>query len=623
MRPLLALACSLLSVALLPAAGPPAASTERPAGIIAFSSLAPRGWDLYLHDRETGRTRRLTDHPELDYNAAFAPDGKHLAFVSQRDGNPELYTLGIDGTRPKRLTRVFALNDHPSFSPDGKRIAFVSTRQTARPGQAWNAVYLMNRDGSKVRRLTPAGVADYSPAWSPAGDRIAVASGSGRAGGTDLFVMGADGARRKLVVKDGGWPTFSADGRALFFHRRTGEQWGIWRINLDGSGLERITPADVEAFTPRASPDGKWLVAAVLHGSHRQIERIDLATRKRTALTNGATDHWNPAISPDGRFVVYHKTTPGLVVPNVELWGTPPGTDLKLLRLAGAFPSFSPEGKRLTLTGGGPARKWGKGKPGSADEADSKRLRAGLFSQLDVMNLDGTERKRLYADEGRLVFSTSWAHHGDRIAFAVGGVFQGPEGEVHLLSVRPDGSDVQKLATTANNGFPAFSPDGKRLVFRSGRDRTAKNLYLMNADGSGVERLTEGKWTDTMCDWSHDGKWITFASDRGGNFEVYLVRPNGSGLRKLIGGGGRNNHPHFSPDGKWIVFTSQRAGYSAEEISLPRQPQPYGDLFAIRIDGSGLVRLTHNGFEEGTPAWGPAVRFTPSAEGAKSDAREY
>jgi Tol biopolymer transport system component len=594
MRPLLALAGSFLAVSLLVAAGPPASpSKDLPRGSIAFSSLAPRHWDIYLLDVKTRRSRRLTDHPALDYNAAFAPDGKHIAFVSERDGNAELYTLKLDGTGLKRLTTCFALNDHPTFAPDGKRLAFVSTRQPAKPGQAWNALYLMNADGSSVRRLSPAGVADYSPAWAPRGDRIAFASGSGRTGGTDLYVMKSDGSGRRLVIKDGGWPTFSGDGRSLFFHRRKGDKWSICRVNLDGSGLEQITATDTEAFTPRVSADGKWLVAAVLRGGHRQIELIDLATRKRTALTDEATDHWNPSISSDGQHVVYHKRTPGLTIPNVELWGAPPGTGLKMLRLAGAFPAFAPDGKRLALTG-------------------------GSFAALDVMNLDGTGRKRIYRGKRRGLFSTSWAHHGDRIAFAVGGVFQGPEGEVDLLTIRPDGSDVKKLAGSGNNGFPAFSPDGKRLVFRSGRDRTAKNLYLINTDGSGLRRLTNGKWTDTMCDWSPDGKWITFASDRDGNFAVYLIQPDGTGLRKVVGGGGRNNHPHFSPDGKWIVFTSQRAGYSAEEISLPRQPQPYGDLFAVRLDGSGLLRLTHNGFEEGTPAWGPVVDFKPSREGVKA-----
>src|SRR5262249_22946789 len=154
--------------------------------------------------------------------------------------------------------------------------------------------------------------------------------------------------------------------------------------------------------------------------------------------------------------------SPGHTIPNVELWGTPPGTNLKLLRLAGAFPAFSPDGKRLALTGGG-------------------------FGQLDVMNIDGTARKRLHAATSRGLFSTSWSHHGDRIAFAVGPVFKGPEGDVTIFSVRPDGTDSRKLTEPpGNNGFPAFSPDGKHIVFRSGRDKAAKNLYVMNSDGTGV-----------------------------------------------------------------------------------------------------------------------------------------
>jgi hypothetical protein len=71
------------------------------------------------------------------------------------------------------------------------------------------------------------------------------------------------------------------------------------------------------------------------------------------------------------------------------------------------------------------------------------------------------------------------------------------------------------------------------------------------------------------------------------------------------------------------VFTSRRAGYSAEEISLPRQPQPYGDLFLIRLDGTGLTRLTHNGFEEGTPAWGPVLGTKVSVEGRRGVSDDY
>jgi Tol biopolymer transport system component len=119
-----------------------------------------------------------------------------------------------------------------------------------------------------------------------------------------------------------------------------------------------------------------------------------------------------------------------------------------------------------------------------------------------------------------------------------------------------------------------------------------------------------------MCDWSPTGEWIAFASDRDENYEIWLVRPDGSDLRKLIGGGGRNNHPIFSPDGQWIVFTSQRAGFSAETVSMPNQPQPYGDLFIVRLDGDGLTRLTHNAFEEGTPAWGAERGHAPAETSA-------
>src|SRR5206468_7625935 len=165
-----------------------------------------------------------------------------------------------------------------------------------------------------------AGSADYSPAWSPGGDLIAVASGSGEAGGTDLFVMDLDGNGRRRVVADGGWPAFAADGRSLFFHSKRAGKWGVWRVGLDGSGLERITPPDVDAYTPSASADGKRLVAAVGRGGHRQIVAIDLATRSLTDLTDAAADHWNPAIAPDGRSVAYHRAASDSAAPNVEPW---------------------------------------------------------------------------------------------------------------------------------------------------------------------------------------------------------------------------------------------------------------------------------------------------------------
>src|SRR5262245_36220775 len=71
---------------------------HRPRGTSAFASQAPRGWDVYVAHVKTGKATRLTDHPALDYNAAASPDGKRVAFVSERDGNMEIYSMSPDGS---------------------------------------------------------------------------------------------------------------------------------------------------------------------------------------------------------------------------------------------------------------------------------------------------------------------------------------------------------------------------------------------------------------------------------------------------------------------------------------------------------------------------------------------
>jgi len=90
------------------------------------------------------------------------------------------------------------------------------------------------------------------------------------------------------------------------------------------------------------------------------------------------------------------------------------------------------------------------------------------------------------------------------------------------------------------------------------------------------------------------------------SYSLYLIRPNGTDLLKLLdtGYGGLAMHPHWSPDGKRIVFASNYAGVSAEPIAYPHAFQPYGTIFVINVDGSGLTRMTHNAYENGTPSWG-------------------
>ena len=167
-----------------------------------------------------------------------------------------------------------------------------------------------------------------------------------------------------------------------------------------------------------------------------------------------------------------------------------------------------------------------------------------------------------------------------------------------------------------NEAFPDFAPDGRRIVFRSLRDGNGE-IYVMDADGTDVRRLTHHEATDTMPAFSSGGDRVAFTSFRDGNFEIYTIAFDENGEpgppERLTRNPGNDMHPKFSPDDEWVLFTSQRSEFS-DELPLLRvifQPQPYGELHAIRLADRTVVRLTHNKWEDGPTAW---VRDVPGLE---------
>ncbi len=156
------------------------------------------------HERESGRICRLTRDQGQDDFPAWSPDGRRIAFSSNRSGNYEIYVLGVDGGNPIRLTRNAADDADPKWSPDGRRIAFVSDRSGN------HDIYVMNADGTGVRQLTTNPTGDGSPAWSPDGRSIVFASTRERA---QLFTMGADGSRPGSASPTTPAPTTIPPGR--------------------------------------------------------------------------------------------------------------------------------------------------------------------------------------------------------------------------------------------------------------------------------------------------------------------------------------------------------------------------------------------------------------------------
>ncbi|XP_062212963.1 uncharacterized protein LOC133913743 [Phragmites australis] len=582
---------------------------------------------------------RLTDGASVNYNGHFAPSSDSLLFVSERNGTLNLYMApvpapGAGASRREELEVAapaplspllpwdpIALKDRPSLTPDGSYLVYVSTAVPAEsPRRSWAAVYSTHLPSGSTRRLTAPDVADFSPAVSPSGDWTASASpGPDGWGGevedlnTDIYVFRtSDGSQRTLAIRDGGWPCW-ADETTIFFHRRDSDGWySVYRaeISVTGAGVsaasvERITPPGFHAFTPAASPGAPGLVAVATRrpgSDYRHIEVIDVSSSRSensyfevTRPVAPRAHHFNPFISPDGARVGYHRCRGSgngdspLLLENIK---SPAPDTFSLFRIDGSFPSFSHDGKRIAFVG-----------------------LPGLF----VVNSDGSGgRRQIFSGNA---FPTSWDWKRKGVIYtSVGPDFASESTKVDVVAVSLGDHDedsnisIKKLTVGGeNNAFPSPSPDGKWVVFRSGRSGH-KNLYIMDAEdgeAGGIRRLTEGPWSDTMCNWSPDGEWIAFASDRhnpgGGSFAIYMVHPNGTGLRRVVhsSDGGRTNHPWFSPDSKTLVFTSDYAAVSAEPISNPHHYQPYGEIFTVNIDGSGIRRLTHNSFEDGTPSWTP------------------
>ncbi len=146
---------------------------------------------------------------------------------------------------------------------------------------------------------------------------------------------------------------------------------------------------------------------------------------------------------------------------------------------------------------------------------------------------------------------------------------------------------------TENDAFDAdiaWSPDGRRIAFKSSRDGNDE-IYLMADDGSGQENLTRTPSAEWAPDWSPDGSLIAFSSDRNGSPDLFVMAADGSGVRSVAPTSSSDSSPRWSPDGRRIAFVSDRAGND--------------DIWVMDRDGSHARRLTSRADADWYPRWSP------------------
>jgi Tol biopolymer transport system component len=230
----------------------------------------------------------------------------------------------------------------------------------------------------------------------------------------------------------------------------------------------------------------------------------------------------------------------------------------------------------------------------------------GGNSDIWIMNADGSDPRPLTTHPAQDGWPR-WSRDGKRMVLQStrDGAFNLYVADL-LGGLQVDESTLLQL-TSGTSGHdswePAWSPDGKQVVC-SVQQASGSDLFLLNPDGTVQQQLTKNTAIDGSPDWSPDGKQIVFFSSRDGNWEIYVINADGSEARRLTNHAARDHSPAWSPDGTRIAFVSERDGN--EEIYL------------MNPDGGNLQRLTDNGAGDSFPAWSPdgkRIAFSSSRDG--------
>ena len=326
-----------------------------------------------------------------------------------------------------------------------------------------------------------------------------------------------------------------------------GDGTGKWRLDVEpdrpiiamsllavSSGHLTNLSTDPSAGTD--STGGRIAFTSNREGNH-EIYVMNADGSDVTRLTDTPANEGFPTWSPDGQRIAFQSRR-GIYVMDAD------GSNVTHLTTAGGTPAWSPDGRRIAF------------------QRDN---------EIHVMNADGTGVTNLGTNVGT-ASPPAWSPDGRRIAFE-----SHRNGTWGIYVIDADGSNVAHLAASGGDGTPAWSPDGRRIAFTSQRDGVGE-IYVMNADGSNAMRLTNFQgfvnfsYTNNESTWSPDGRRIAFRSNRDNrNREIYVMDADGSNVTRLTDDSARDESPAWSPDAE---CSSIRTSGNRPPVLTGRAPSP-------------------------------------------------
>ena len=415
--------------------------------------------DIYIIPSRGGATRPLVRSPERDDHPEWSPDGKEIAFSSERDGQFDIWITPASGGPPRQVTTNPADDGVPAWSPDGSWLVFQSNR-----GGAYD-IWVIPATGGEARRITDTHDM-YVPRWSPDGRSISFHQTTFPG---ELWVMPAEGGRPQRLldrVPGGGQPAWSPDAREIaFIQRGTEGELEIWRMAASGGDAVQVTwGAMVHTWWPRLSwsPDGKQLAFESIRGGDRDIWTVPLAGGEPDRVTvTSELETRGQSWSPDGDRIVYAIHGEDEWALRVVPASGGPAENLFSWEGYISSPKWSPDGEKIAFV----------------SSLDRHLEETGMPSfNVWVLTIESGETEWLC--EG---FSPSWSPDGTRLCFVQGFL---KEENNDIWTIPASGGEPTRLLQTPDieETLTAWSPDGERILFTTA-SLGASDIWIADVSG--------------------------------------------------------------------------------------------------------------------------------------------